>query len=96
VAKGVGRKISREGGNEKIPKNSKKTGKMALLSLFQGGGQRKNRLKNSKKRPKNNIIKLLSTGGGGGEDTAPLLPTADAYVCGNFSKQVIKTTTTTT
>jgi len=48
--KGVGRKISREGGTtEKRLKNSKKRPKIALLSLFQGGGQRKKDQKIAKK-----------------------------------------------
>jgi len=38
--KGVSRKIFR--GGEKSPKNSKKVRKIALLNLFQGGGNRKN------------------------------------------------------
>jgi len=39
MIKGVGRKISRERGNGKRPKNSKKYRKIALLSFFQGGGR---------------------------------------------------------
>jgi len=38
--KGVGRKISREGGNGKIPKIAKKYGKIAPLSLFQGATEK--------------------------------------------------------
>jgi len=48
MCKGVGRKFSREGGQRRRSKNSKK---IALLSLFQGEeGQRKKTLKNSKKK----------------------------------------------
>jgi len=39
---GVGRKISRGGPTEKRLKSSKKDQKIALLSLFRGGGQGKN------------------------------------------------------
>jgi len=40
VFKGVGRKFSRGvGATEKIPKISEKYRKMALFSLFQGGGR---------------------------------------------------------
>jgi len=40
---------------EKRPKNSNKDRKIALLSLFQGGGER------TEKRPKNSTFKPLST-----------------------------------
>jgi len=48
-SKGVGRKISRGGATKKIPKNSKKYRKIALLILFHGGATEK-RPKNSKKK----------------------------------------------
>jgi len=47
MVKGVGRKLSRGGGE-------KKDRKIALLSLFQGGGA-------TEKRPKNSTFKFLST-----------------------------------
>jgi len=48
IIKGVGRKISREGGNGKRPKNSKIDRKISLLSLFQGGEGGGNRKKTEK------------------------------------------------
>jgi len=54
-------KIFQGGPTIKRPKISKKYRKIALFSLFQGGGQRKKRPKNSKKRPKNSAFKPLST-----------------------------------
>jgi len=62
IYKGVGRKISRGGGQrKKRSKNSKKSPKMALLNLFQRGEPTDERPKNSKKTPKNSTFKLLST-----------------------------------
>jgi len=51
--KGVGRKISR-GGGEATEKNNEKGQQIPLLSLFRGEGV-------TEKRPKNSTIKPLST-----------------------------------
>jgi len=59
ATKDVGKKISREEGNGKRPKNNKKKGrKIALLSLFWGEGATEKTPKIAK-RLKNSIIYLL-------------------------------------
>jgi len=54
ILKGVSRKISRVGGwqQKKDRKNSKKVRKIALLSLFKGGGGAKKKTENSKRHRK--------------------------------------------